>query len=271
VELTEIYDSAVGFVALAALLGIVLLFPLYISQRRDVQRLRAWRERVPGYAGENLAESESALDRAEGELKELLGEAAPATREEEEAAPADATPTEPATAAYRVTHERPALERITMERAALVAHPRWRRFVSRVTTAPVLITIGVVALVVGAGAIFLSEELLKGGDEAGRPHPGAVVRSDVTVAVLNGTSIGGLAGLVGSDVEASGYELGATTNTTPGVVKSFVMYADHQKPAAQKVAKDIGVKKVQPLDRESRRLAEGADVVVVVGEDRANA
>jgi len=270
VELTEIYDSAVGFVALAAVLGIVLLLPLYISQRRDVHRLRAWHEREPEYAGKHLTESEAALDRAESELKELLGETAPATAEEEAAA-AGATPTEPPTAAYRVTHERPALERITMERAALVPHPRWRRFVNGVTKPPVLITIGVVALVVGVGAIFASEELLKGGDEGKRPQAAAVNRSDVTVAVLNGTSIGGLAGLVGSDVEASGYELGATTNTTPGIQRTFVMYADGQKPAAQKVAKDIGVKKVQRLDPESRRLAEGADVVVVVGEDRANA
>ena len=47
------------------------------------------------------------------------------------------------------------------------------------------------------------------------------------------------------------------------------MYADGQKPAAQKVASDLGVDGVDKLDRKLRELAAGADVVVVAGEDRA--
>ena len=42
-------------------------------------------------------------------------------------------------------------------------------------------------------------------------------------------------------------------------------------PLAQKVAGDLGVKKkkVEPVDRDTRELAAGADVVVIAGEDRA--
>ncbi|HEX5955274.1 MAG TPA: LytR C-terminal domain-containing protein, partial [Solirubrobacterales bacterium] len=79
-------------------------------------------------------------------------------------------------------------------------------------------------------------------------------------------------GNVGSDVEASGYVLGPVSSTTPGVEKTAVLYADGQKRAAQKVARDLGVDKatVEPVDRETRRLAGDADVVVIAGEDRTS-
>lgn len=264
-EITEVFDSAAGFVSLAALLAIALLLPLYLSQRRDVQRMRAWMERVPDHPVADIAASESMLDRAESELEGLLGS-------EEPAAEGTVTPSTPLPAATRVTHERPALERITMERAALEPHPRWRRFLSRVAQPWVLVAIGVTALILGGASILLSEELLRDGGEGDGPRPGALDPAQVTVAVLNGTSVNGLAGNVGSDVESSGYELGSVTNTTPGFTETVVLYADGQKRAAQKVARDLGVNKktVEPLDRETRELAGEADVVVIAGEDRAS-
>ncbi len=263
-DINEVFDSGVGFVALAATVGIVLLIPLYLSQRRDVHRLRAWREREPEYAGEDLNRSEESLDRAETELEELLGEPEP----EPEPEP---TPTEPVTAAYRVTHERPALERITMERAALEPHPRWRRFAGRATRPRVLVAIAAVALLLGAGAILVSEELLKGGEEGPGAQAQSLARPEITVAVLNGTSISGLADDVGSDLKARGYRLGALTTTTPGVTKTVVMFAPGRKAAAHKVAKDLEVKEVERADREALAAAGKADVIVIAGEDRANA
>jgi hypothetical protein len=168
-----------------------------------------------------------------------------------------------------VTHDRPALERITMERAALQPHPRWRRFVDRVTRPRVLVAIGVVALLLGAAAIVVTQDLLSTDEGPRGPHVGAINPADVEVAVLNGTSINGLAGKVASDIEASGYAVGAITNTAPGVEKTEVFYAPHEKAAAQKVARDLGVDKVAPLDKDLRAIAAGADVVVVAGEDRA--
>ena len=73
-------------------------------------------------------------------------------------------------AATRVTHERPALERITMERAALVPHPRWRRFVARVTQPRVMVAIGAVALLLGGGAIYASQQLLSNDEGTAGPH-----------------------------------------------------------------------------------------------------
>jgi hypothetical protein len=260
VEISEVFDRAAAFFSLASVLAFLLLLGLYYSQRRDIRRLTEWREREPGHPAEDLAASEALLDRAETELEELLGEP--------EAEP-QATPAEPMPAATRVTHERPALERITMERAALEPHPRWRRFVARVTQPRALIAIGVGAVVLGAATIFVTEELLK-DDDAGRTRQAAVAKSEITVSVLNGTSINGLAGKVGSDLEGAGYDLGQVTTTESGFTETVVMYADGEKRAAQKVAKQLGVQDVTPVDRPSERLGGEADVFVIAGEDRAS-
>jgi hypothetical protein len=259
VQVHEIFDTAGGFIALGSLLGLLLLLPLYFSQRRDIRRLHAWMEREPDYPRESLALSETRLDRAEAELEEITGATAIAQPE----------PATGSAAATRVTHERPALERITMERAALQPHPRWRRFVSRASQPRVLVAIGIVALLLGAAAIVITQDLLSSDEGPRGPHVGAINPADVEVAVLNGTSINGLGGKVASDLEAGGYTLGAITNTSPGARKTEVFYADHQKPAAQKVGRDLGVKEVAPLERDLRDLAAGADVVVIAGEDRA--
>lgn len=260
---SEILDTVGGFIALGSLIGVLLLVPLYLSQRRDVRRLRGWREREPEYAEENLGTSEQRLDHAETELEEITGATAIA---EPGASP---TPATGISAATRVTHERPALERITMERAALQPHPRWRRFVSRATQPRALVAIGIAALLLGVGAIFASQQLLSDDEPSTAPKAGRIDASQVEVAVLNGTSINGLAGKVASDIEASGYKVGAVTNTEPGLKQTEVMFADGQKPAAQKVASDLGVEDVSELERDLRELAAGADVVVVAGEDRA--
>ncbi len=259
-EVTEIFDRAAGFFAAAAVVAFLLLLPLYFSQRRDVRRMRGWMEREPEYPPADIAASELLLDRAETELEQLLGfEQEPITGE-----------TGVAPAAARVTSERPALERITMEREALAPHPRWRRFVAAAMRPRVLVVIGIAALVLGGAAIFVSEKLLEEGGSDRAPRVAAVKPSEVTVAVLNGTSINGLAGLVSSDIESFDYAIGAVTSTAPGSEKTVVLYADGQKPAAQRVARDLGVKEVKPIDRQSRALVGDADVVVIAGEDRAS-
>ena len=260
-QVGEIFDTVGGFIALGSLLGLLLLLPLYFSQRRDVRRLHAWMDREPEHPGENLAASEARLDHAEAELEEITGATA--------VAEPGATPATGSAAAARVTHERPALERITMERAALQPHPRWRRFVNRATQPRVLVAIGIVALLLGAAAIVVTQDLLSTDEGPRGPRVGAINPADVEVAVLNGTSINGLAGKVASDIDAAGYEVGAITNTAPGVKKTEVFFAEGQKRAAQKVARDLGVEKVAPLERDLLDLVGEADVVVVAGEDRA--
>jgi hypothetical protein len=278
-DFTDLVDKAGAIVAAAALVGIVLVLPLYVSQRRDLVRLRAWMERQHGHPAADFAASEAILDRAETQLEELLGEApaeaAPA--EVAQATPAEPVPptpaggTTPVPAAYRVRGERPALERITMERAALEPHPRWRRFLARFNQPRLLIGIAIVALALGVAALFGSEKLLESEQGGREPKAGAVDPADVLVTVLNGApSVPGLAAKVGDDVDSNGFDLGQLSATQGKVYgQTVVMYSAGEKPAARLLARDLGVTAVQRLDRQTKRLSEGADVVVIAGEDRA--
>jgi hypothetical protein len=273
----DLINEAGAVVAVAATIGIILLLPLYFSQRRDVQRLRLWMESDPAHPTADVAASEALLDRAEAELEELLGE--PVAEGTEATAATEVAPETPAhgatpvRAAARVTSERPALERITMERAALEPHPRWRRFLARLGQPRLLIGIAVVALVLGVAAIFGSEKLLETGEKEKTPRAGAVDPAEVSVTVLNGApSVPGLAAKVGDDVEANGFDLNGLSATKGKVYgQTVVMYGRGQEKAARKVARDLGVNPVQKMDTATRRLSEGADVVVIAGEDRAKA
>jgi hypothetical protein len=284
----SLYDLAFqlpAYVSLAAALACVLLLPLYFSQRRDLERLHAWMEREPGHPQADIAASEALLDRAETELEALFGpEPQPPTGEQagEQAVaeptvvapPAPVPPVPPPATglapAQRVTTERPALERITTERAALKPHPHWRRLVGGVGQPRVLSAVAVAAVLLGLVAIFGSEELLKGGGESDKgPKPGAIVPDEVDVAVLNGTSVPGLAAKVGDDVRVNGFRLGAVTNSRDQFDQTVVMYRPGQQRAARKVAHDLGVKPLQPIDRQTEQTADDADVVVIAGADRA--
>jgi hypothetical protein len=95
------------------------------------------------------------------------------------------------------------------------------------------------------------------------------VPGEVEVAVLNGTSVPGLAAKVGDDVRVNGFQLGAVTNSSHQFDQTVVMYEPGQERAAKKVANDLGVKPVQAINRQTERAADGADVVVIAGADRA--
>lgn len=257
------------YVSLAAVLGCVFLLALYLSQRRDLVRLREWMLASPNHPVEDLARSETMLDRAEAELEEILGVEPQATPEPTVVAPptAAAAPAQSQT----TTSERPALEQITTEREALRPHPRWRRFATRVGQPRVLGLIALGAVILGLAGIFGSERLLS-GDEGGRtqsPKPGALVPQDVTVAVLNGTSVPGLGAKVATDVKVNDFALGSVSNSRREYDQTVVMYEKDQRRAAKKVAHDLGVDPVQPIDRQTQEEVDGADVVVIAGKDRA--
>ena len=87
--------------------------------------------------------------------------------------------------------------------------------------------------------------------------------------MLNGTSVPGLAAKVGDDVRVNGFTLGAVTNSRDQFDQTVVMYEPGQQRAARKVAHDLGVKPLQPIDRQTEQAAGDADVVVIAGADRA--
>jgi hypothetical protein len=103
---------------------------------------------------------------------------------------------------------------------------------------------------------------------------GAVDRAKVTVAVLNGTTVVGLARSASDKLLAAGFKGGRVTNDTTNQTRSAtaVFYTPGNKAAALEVAKAIKVGRdaVLPIDQSTRVLAgNDAQVVVSVGQDQA--
>jgi hypothetical protein len=96
--------------------------------------------------------------------------------------------------------------------------------------------------------------------------------STVTVAVLNGTMVPGLAAGVGTDVSEAGFELGTVANDeTQGEqrAESVILYAQGNEREALAVGRKLGITQRQKIDPDTQALAGDAGVVVVVGQDRA--
>jgi hypothetical protein len=106
---------------------------------------------------------------------------------------------------------------------------------------------------------------------ASRHKTVAVAPNKITVAVLNGTSISGLAATVGDRVEADGFTKGTISNAslTGGQrATSVVMYSPGHRSDAVRVAHRLGISQVEPVDSNSRQIAGDATVVVLVGSDK---
>lgn len=145
-----------------------------------------------------------------------------------------------------------------------------------------LIVAGV--LVVGGGAAFGLTQL-GGGSGTPAPGPGAaeggggggapsrraapVVPSSVTVSVLNGTTIGGLAADAADQVKAKGFQVGNVDNALDQAkAESVVLYAQGSKREAQAVAKVLGITQTEPADPDSQNRGGNASVIAVLGADR---
>jgi len=97
-----------------------------------------------------------------------------------------------------------------------------------------------------------------------------LARSQVTVVVLNGTTVPGLAATIADKVEQAGFARGQEAdNSDQQVQSSAILYGPGKKRAGQEVAKVLDVSDVRPLDAGTQAIA-GADatVVVVVGVDK---
>ena len=268
--LYDVADHMPTYVSLAAAVGFTFLLTLYVSQRRDLIRLQAFMVTAPDHPAEDLARSETLLDRAEAELEEILGVEAPEAPEPTVVAPSTLAEAARGAAKQPTTSERPALEQISTEREALLPHPRWHRFWAWVGQPRVLALIALGAVILGLAGIFGSERLLNNGGGTTTTHkPGAIVPQDVSVAVLNGTSVQGLAGKVASDVQVNDFSLGRVGTTRKEYDQTVVMYEKGQKKAATSVGRALGVKPVQPIDAATQREAGDADVAVIAGRDRA--
>jgi hypothetical protein len=254
------FSEVTSAVAAVSVIGIFLLLPLYLSQRRDILRLKDWMEQAPDFPAADLAVSEDRLDRFERELAHIYaerGDPVPGTTEFQAVHPG---------MTMEETSERPALAQVTMERSALEPHPRWRRFAGQITQPRWLALIALVAFALGAAGIVVVDNILS--EDTGSGEAASTAPSGIEVAVLNTTAADGLAGKVAGQIESAGYLRGEVGNITRETDQTVVMYEPNQKRAAMRVANELGGVAVQEIDRDVEQAAGGADVVVIIGQDR---
>jgi LytR cell envelope-related transcriptional attenuator len=145
-------------------------------------------------------------------------------------------------------------------------------------------------LVLLGGAAYGAVQLVGGEDNAGKAtqagkaggsHVKRSTKSDqtkavnvdpsqVTVAVLNGTTVQGLAAKVGEEVTAGGFTLGTIGNAAKiDQARSEVLYQKGQAQAARAVANRLGIQATGPVDSVNAEIAGSFDAVVLVGADRS--
>lgn len=254
----ELVERVGAYVGLAAFLGLAVLALLYFSQARDVRRLREWAGRAP----------ERALEQTE-----RAAEAEPATEVAPSTPAAAAAHSLPPTPLSQTTRRRKPLR----ERVRNIHVPQWR-YIG-------LTVLGLLVLAGGAyGAIQLVED--DGGSEpqaqqagererdrggGGDRRQGANVDpAQVTVAVLNGTTVQGLAAQLGEEVRAGGFKLGTIGNAARiDQTGSEVLYRQGEGRAARAVANRLGIEETSPVDSVNEEIAGSFDVIVLVGSDRS--
>jgi hypothetical protein len=245
-----------AFAGLAAFLGLAVLALLSFTHGRDIRRLREWAGPAPERDAERKEQTSTiAAQRAE-ELRALQ---------------------EARTAEHQAVSSRE--ERRQRREAGGPGQSRGERLRNRFSgigetaSKPLtLVALFLVLVVVVGGAAYLLLSGSDSGNGAGAKQAAAKVKpGEIEVSVLNGTAVPGLAATVGDKVEGKGFELGAVTNSSASFTDSVVMFKRGHKPEAQKVAKQLKIKKLQLMSGEIESVSAGAAVAVIVGEDDAEA
>jgi len=247
-----------AFAGLAAFIGLAVLALLSFTHGRDIRRLREWAGSAP---------------ERDAERKEQTSTIA-AQRAEELRALEEARTAEQEAVSSREERRRRREEGEDGQTRGERLRGRFSGIGETASRPSSLVALFVVLLAVVGGGAYL---LLSGSDEEGSGGGNAkqaaaqVKPSEIEVTVLNGTSVVGLAATYGDKVESKGFDLGAVTNSSASFEQSVVMFKRGHKPEARKVAKQMGVGKVELMSGEIEAASAGADVALIVGEDNAEA
>jgi hypothetical protein len=137
------------------------------------------------------------------------------------------------------------------------------------------VALAVVGLFVLCGAAASGVTHLTGNKDNGLPtkpkrKAAAVKPRNVTVAVLNGTTVPGLAAALRDQIAAAGFEKGMINDfSDKQLAQSVVEYAPGRQSAAEAVGRRVGISRLQPVTTGSRALAGDAAVIVIAGADKA--
>jgi LytR cell envelope-related transcriptional attenuator len=254
-----------------------------------VKRLREWAGRAPERSGRGVA---AVPGRAAG----VPPPAQPQTAVTGSGAPASLTGPRPATPAGapgppsvapqpgRRTPSpqrlitRPAASRAVPQRTVTIPPRRSQPWYSRIGTRHLAVAL-VGLLVVGGAAAYGVPQLTgdDGGDDSGNAQANkpkrngvAVKPGNVTVAVLNGTTVPGLAAALRNQIAAAGFKKGAINNfSDQQLAESVVQYATGRQAEAKAVSRRVGISQREPVTASSRALAGDATVIVIAGADKA--
>jgi LytR cell envelope-related transcriptional attenuator len=147
---------------------------------------------------------------------------------------------------------------------------------------PAYVAVALVGLLVLAGAATYGAIQLTGddgGDNSGdaqannglpKRKGAAVNPCNVTVAVLNGTTVPGLAAALRDEIVAAGFKKGTINNfSDQQLAESVVEYAPGREAEAEAVSRRLGISQSEPVTENSRALAGDATVIVIAGADKA--
>jgi LytR cell envelope-related transcriptional attenuator len=113
-----------------------------------------------------------------------------------------------------------------------------------------------------------------GGDEGPAREPrggGGANPANITVAVLNGTTVPGLAATIMDQTEEAGFRAGTVANFLPNqqLAESVVQYTPGHERDAAVVSRRLQIPQREAVNPSSQELAGDATVVVLVGADKA--
>jgi hypothetical protein len=255
-----------SFAGLASFLGLAVFALLLFAHGRDIRRLRDWAGSAPEREQERMEATQNiAAQRAE-ELREL---------EESRTAEHDAI-------ADREQRRQRREEGLPEQTRGERFRERFSGFGESLSRPALLGVLFVVFLLVAGGVVYAvtntgsssgDSKTGKGngkGEGNGKKATAAKIKpGEIEVAVLNGTSVTGLAASWGDKIEKKGFELGAVTNTNSTFEESVVMFEPGAKPEAKEVAERLKIENVEPMIPEVAEVSNEAKVSVVVGEDNA--
>jgi hypothetical protein len=306
-HLVQEIGSYAGF---AAVVGLAVLSALYFSQARDVKRLREWAGRAPERAAEEEARIAAQTQAAQTQAQQRATAAAsagtaatvaaPAVRPQNPSTPppsgvpAPPPPTLPRTGPTAAPP--PSTPILSNGSSGASRDPFYKRISWPAPRYIALIVVGV--LVIGAGAAYGVTQLTNddnsgsGGSanvsansnnssssssssssKSKKSHKQAAIDpNSITVAVLNGTTVTGLAATTADKVEQAGFKRGNTDNalTQGQQAESVVEYSKGNLRAAQAVGKKLGISQFEPIDADTQSRAGDATVAVIIGADLAN-
>ena len=258
----------VGAVAgLASFLGLALLVLLYISQARDVRRLR---ERASFLVEGGSGNGESVTP------AERTATAVAAQEPEQAAAAAAATAPNEAEAFRRAELARQAAERRQRfeQRRQRPSNGGGRERPAWLSEPSSIAVIVIGALILIAGVAFGVTRIVNNDSQsapttAGKGK-GPCPPSQTKVAVLNGTATPGLAAQSAAPLKQGGFKVGPVGNTSTPFTTSVVMFDPTDgRQCAPIVGQVVGIPKTQPMNNEVRQASEGDPVAVVLGDDKA--